>query len=213
MILKFALFSAVVILLGAASYVFVANNLVEHKGEVVITDADIDAPGSKAASEAFADDAVGEVESFEVQEASEVGSTSVLGDLSTISTTVDGMGNRTETRVFRSHSRLRMVLLQTTGDGSKKAYVYGHLGGVKTLYGSDADSVLSMSADQLANKVEIFETKLDKYRQRPKIARSSSGSLEPLDSSEIEINSPDAGSRVQISESSGSSADEDAAGS
>lgn len=189
MLLKFSIFSVVVIVLGAASYVFVSNNFVEHRGQVVITDKDVTSASETAVSAANDDEEAADVESVTVQMESGDATTRLLGDLSTVTTASDGWGNTTETRVFRSHPRLRMVMVQTSANGFKRAFVYGHLGGVKTLTGSDADIALSSGADEIANKAEIFETKLDKSRRLTKVARSGSV-LQPMDSSEIEINNP-----------------------
>jgi len=110
-----------------------------------------------------------------------------LGDLSVVTTTTDGYGNKTETRVFKSHPRLRMVMARTGANGSQIVYVYGNNGGVKVLKNASASDVLSMTADQIANKAEFFETGLDKERRKPKLARHKENSIAPLSSSEIEM--------------------------
>lgn len=70
---------------------------------------------------------------------------------------------------------------------------------------------MSMTADQLATKAEIFETALDKERQKPKLARRDQDRLQPLDSSEIEINSPgpdvQEGTDLRTKQESGTSTD------
>ena len=188
MILKFALFSVVVIILGMASYVFVNNNLVVRKGQVVITDKDIVSPGDVSGFSPADGSVLGSGEMIEVQGETHSGSSRVLGDLSTVTTTFDGLGNRTETRVFKSHPRLRMVTVKTSPDGSVRATVNGNNGGVEMLYGREAAEALTMTADQLANSVEMYETALDKERQKPKLARNRESQLEPLPSSEIRMN-------------------------
>lgn len=191
MIVKFLSFSIVVIILGAASYVFVSSNLVERKGQVVITDEDIANPAKDpvfAAQNIMAPDA--EDRTVDVGGPSSSAGSRTLGDLSVVTTTFDGYGNRTETRVFKGDQRLRMVMVKTGAGDSGVVYVYGKNGGVKVLRGYSGTEVMSMTADQLATKAEIFETALDKERQKPKLARRDQDRLQPLDSSEIEINSP-----------------------
>jgi hypothetical protein len=190
MLAKFFAFSTVVIILGAASYVFVSNNLISQKGQIVITDKDIAAPGSRPVT------AVDEISISEVDDAvisvaapTSPGASRTLGDLSSVTTLVDGYGNRTESRVFSGDPRLRMVMVRTGAGGFQKVYVYGKNGGVKTLSDVSGETALSMTADQLANKAEMFETALDKERQKPKLASNSENSLRPLSSSDIQINS------------------------
>lgn len=190
MLIKLSLFSVVVIILGFASYVFVNNNLVSRKGQVVITDKDVVNPaeGYQGGFSPSDESALGSGEMISVQESTPRSASRVLGDLSTVTTTFDGMGNRTELRVFKSHPRLRMVTVRTSPNGKVIATVNGNNGGVEMLYGREATEALTMTADQLANSVEMYETALDKERRKPKLARNSGNSLEPLPSSEIQIN-------------------------
>ena len=131
---------------------------------------------------------LGAAETVSVQGSTETEPSRTLGDLSTVTSIIDGMGNRTETRVFKSHPRLRMVTVKTSPDGTVRATVHGNNGGVEMLFGREAAEALSMTADQLANSVEMYETGLDKERRKPKLARNREGGLEPLPSSEIRMN-------------------------
>lgn len=204
MILKFSLFSVVVIILGMASYVFVNNNLISKRGQVVITDKDIVSPG-EAPFPGFSpgdESVLGTGDSVEVQSEAHTAGSRTLGDLSTVTTMIDGMGNRTETRVFRSHPRVRMVTVKTSPDGTVRATVNGNNGGVEMLYGREAAEALTMTADQLANSVEMYETGLDKERRKPKLARNRESRLEPLPSSEIRMNPMQSDSAREAPESS-----------
>ena len=189
MLAKFIAFSVVVIMLGAASYVFVSNNLTSRNGKVVITDKDITNPGTGTIGAAENETLPGESASAEVGGPVVPGTSRTLGDLSVVTTSYDGYGNKSETRVFKSHPRLRMVMVRTGSGGTQLVYVYGKNGGVKILRKASGSDVLSMTADQIANKAEFFETGLDKERRKPKLARHRENRLEPLSSSEIEMNS------------------------
>lgn len=191
MLAKFAKFAPLLIaaiILGTAVYVFVSNNLVVNRGQVVITDKDVSPRGG---------DPVGEMDAASVTSTAEPaqetpGTTSqsiarTLGDLSTVTTVADGYGNRTETRVFRGDPKLRMVMVKYGSHGEEFVYVYGKNGGVKTMSKLSAADALAMSADELANKAEFFETALDKERQKPKLSRQREDRLAPLSSSEIEM--------------------------
>ncbi len=210
MLLKFALFSVVVIILGVASYVFVNNNFVSRKGQITITDKDLASQGGGDVIDPSSIDLITQdpAETLPVQGDTTREITRTLGDLSTISTTIDGYGNRTETRVFRSHPRLRMVVVQTAINGSKKAVVYAHLGGLKTFYGTDADLALNSTADEIANKAEIFETRLDKERRQPKLANRGERRLEPLPSSSFTINTDGSAPEVESGQSASRTAND-----
>lgn len=188
MFLKIFSISVVVLVLGVAAFVFLNNSLVKTRGQVVITDQDVISSGKFSLAELENTDVsiVDQSESQILPGDSSQESTRMLGDLSTVSTTMDGYGNRTETRVFKGDPRLRMVMVQTSVDGMKTAYVYAHLGGIKILTGKEAETALTLTADELAQTAEIYETRLDKERQKPRIARQRS--LQPMESSEIEMN-------------------------
>lgn len=187
MLVKFLAFSVVVVVLGAASYVFVSNNLVPRTGKVVITDKDITNPGKGPIGGMTNETGPVESSSVNVGEPVQPGTSHTLGDLSVVTTTADGYGNRTETRVFKGNPRLRMVMVRTGANGSEVVYVYGKNGGVKTLQKISGTDALSMTADQIANAAEFFETGLDKERRKPKLARHRENRLQPLSSSEIEM--------------------------
>ncbi|REJ79043.1 MAG: hypothetical protein DWQ47_06270 [Acidobacteria bacterium] len=167
MLLRYFSISAVVFVILVAGYVFISNMFVIQPGKIVITDADINAApvDSFERASAAGDDGEDIVPSQVVFGNSEYEGNRMLGDLSIISSTVDGYGNRTETRVFRSHPRLNQVLLKTNNDGTRVAYVYGHFGNVRMFTGAKAATVMTESGDTIANAAEIFETRLDKDRQ------------------------------------------------
>ena len=49
-----------------------------------------------------------------------------LSDGSAVETLVDGFGNKSETRYFNGHARLKMLILRTSADGAKVVTVYGN---------------------------------------------------------------------------------------
>lgn len=167
MLIKYFSLAAVFIVFMVAVFVFASNLTMRQQGVVVITDADIVGPSTATAEEIASADAASEnadVTQILPGKAEHKGN-QLLGDLSTISVTVDGYGNKTETRVFRSHPRLKQVLIKTSNDGRKAAYVYGHYGDVRMLSAKQSESALTGSGDEIANLAQIFETRLDKDRR------------------------------------------------
>ena len=84
--------------------------------------------------------------------------TKILGDNSKITVTYDGFGNKTETRSFNNHLRIGLVLLKTSANGTKAAFVYGRNGQEKILPEKMLNMVLTASADEIANAAGIYET-------------------------------------------------------
>jgi hypothetical protein len=71
----------------------------------------------------------------------------------------DGYGNKTETRVFKDHSRLTSVMVATTAKGEQTVEVYGQNGERVQLSANMADKVLSGTGDEVADAAGIFQTK------------------------------------------------------
>ena len=103
-----------------------------------------------------------------------------LADNSKIDTTFDGFGNKTETRYFNNHLRLRFLMLRTSADGKKQIFVYGQNGQVKSLPEDMIGKALAASADEIANSAGIYQT----YRPSspPAPSQRNEMSLRPLPS-------------------------------
>lgn len=192
MLLKICAISFVVVLLGISSYIFI-NGRGSAKGEIVITDKDVLHAEAHPAPDDETEMEEGDVQDLEASQvrSQDPGTTTTLIDGSTLTTIVDGNGNKSETRLFQGHSRIRMLLVRTSTDGSTSVYVYPHLGGVKRLYKESRVDVRTVSADELAAKAEVFETRLDKERQNSAIASGTGDRLRPLSSSEFQLKSED----------------------
>lgn len=78
---------------------------------------------------------------------------------SKIETMFDRYGNKTQTRCFDSHPRLRCVVLITKVGGEQQIFVYGQDGTVKSLTEDMYDKVLTETADEIANSAGIFVVK------------------------------------------------------
>ncbi|MCO6512306.1 MAG: hypothetical protein J5I65_16095 [Aridibacter famidurans] len=181
MLIKYFSIAAVVVVFAVAAFVFVSNLTMRQQGHVVITDADIVAPTlASAADIAMASQTAEDADVDQIFPGSaEHEGNRLLGDLSTISVNVDGYGNKTETRVFRSHPRLSQVLVKTSSDGKRVAFVYGHYGDVRMIDGKRSEIALTGSGDEIANLAQIFETRLDKDRRMaPRV-------VQPADEPEI----------------------------
>jgi hypothetical protein len=92
-------------------------------------------------------------------------------DGSQVLTMYDGYGNKTETRAFNNHSRLKMVVVRTDTRGLKRVFVYGHNGKVKSVPSNMIEKVLTSPADELANSAQIYETLDDRRRRKEELAQ------------------------------------------
>jgi hypothetical protein len=81
----------------------------------------------------------------------------VLSDKSEIETSIDGLGNKVETRFFQGNPRLRMVIVRTSVKGAREVTVYGNGGAAKIVDGL-ADRALSASAEEIANAAQLNAT-------------------------------------------------------
>ena len=136
-------------------------------------------------------------------------------DGSKITTTYDSFGNKTEVRVFNGHSRLKLLMLRTSVTGQKEVYVYGHNGEVESLPENMLDKATTVSADEIASRAGITQTKPEKTQ--PSYSQTNQSQFippiqtAPLDQSSIqnqsneaviseeetETNSPDSNYRKQ----------------
>ena len=97
--------------------------------------------------------ALGENEATSLEAARET--TATASDGSKITTVFDRYGNKSETRYFNSHPRLRFVILNTTGEGYREVFVYGQNGTVNQLPENMLDKITTASADEIANSAGI----------------------------------------------------------
>lgn len=111
----------------------------------------------------------------------------LLSDRTEIVTSLDGYGNKTETRYFPGNARIRYVSLRTSVDGTREVTVYAANGSAKivTELGDDA---LTLPGDQIANTAQISTTPTSpvvrNYLKRGK--GNSQTPLQPLPSSSFQ---------------------------
>jgi hypothetical protein len=82
-----------------------------------------------------------------------------LADKSEIITMFDGAGNKTETRYFKGHSRLQLVIVRTATDETKQIFVYGFGTEVMPMPEEFAATALSGSAEEIANAAGLKQTR------------------------------------------------------
>lgn len=113
---------------------------------------------------------------------------SILADNSKVETLIDAFGNKTETRYFSGHPRLRMLILRTSVKGVKEVTVYGN-GGDTKLVNSLADRAMSASGEEIANAAGLNATAsyrpAKNYMKRSQ-SQSSQSPLQPLPSSSFQ---------------------------
>jgi hypothetical protein len=94
----------------------------------------------------------------------------VAADGSRISISLDGYGNKSETRYFDDDPRLQLVLLKTAPNGEKQVFVYGQNGEVRDLPPGMINQALTTPAAALAKAAGIYEGKKEQT-----VAQSFSG--------------------------------------
>lgn len=82
----------------------------------------------------------------------------ILSDGSNVETLIDGFGNKTETRYFPGHLRVRFIIVRTSVDGKQQVTVYGYGDDTKTL-ADLGDIALTASGDEIANAAGLFVTR------------------------------------------------------
>lgn len=141
--------------------------------EVVITDADLQEKDSQIST---------------AQESTQLAKR-FLADKSEVETMIDGYGNKTETRYFREHLRLRCVILRTAVDGSQEVTVYGYGGDVK-IFADLGDKALTASGDEIANTAELTATSANSDAPNFMKKRKNETPLKPLPSSAFQSSLP-----------------------
>lgn len=106
----------------------------------------------------------------------------LLADKSEVETSIDGFGNKTETRYFKEHSRLKLVILRTSVDGNQEATVYGYGGNVETLTDL-GDKALTASGNEIADAAKLYATRSPSDSPSFTKKRKTDTTLKPLPSS------------------------------
>lgn len=105
-----------------------------------------------------------------------------LADRSEIETLTDGFGNKTESRYFENHPRLRLVVLRTTADGRREVTVYGNGGDTKIVPELN-DTALTASDEEIANAAKLTQSGPPAQPLFVKRSKSAPNPVAPLPSS------------------------------
>lgn len=89
----------------------------------------------------------------------EIANTTEISSNSKFDTMVDRYGNKTQTRCFDSHPRVRCVVIITKAGGEQQVSVYGQDGTVRNLPENMLSRVATATADEIANSAGIFVVK------------------------------------------------------
>ncbi len=83
----------------------------------------------------------------------------ILADKSEVVTMFDGYGNKTETRYFKSHPRLDIIIVRTAVDNTRQVFVYGFGGKTVSMPEEFAVTALNASADEIAEAAGLKQTR------------------------------------------------------
>lgn len=144
----------------------IESNSNPNNNEVVITDADLVDRNKQVST---------------TQERTQMAKR-LLPDKSEIETMTDGYGNKTETRFFKEHPRLRCVILRTSAEGNQEVTVYG-FGSDTKVVADLGDKALTASGDEIANAAQLTVTRGTSETPNFMKKRSNQTSLQPLPSS------------------------------
>ena len=109
----------------------------------------------------------------------------ILSDKSEVQTMIDGFGNKTETRYFSEHLRLRFVTVRTPVRGAPEVTVYG-FGGDTKVVADLGDRALTASGDEIANVAELNKTRGTSSSPQFINRRKTAAPLQPLPSSSFQ---------------------------
>jgi hypothetical protein len=102
----------------------------------------------------------------------------ILADKSELETAYDGYGNKSETRYFKNHPRLKFVMVRTAADGARQIFVYGYAGGPALMPEDFSEKALTAPADDIANAAGLKARRGD-GTQITNFLRRSEGSNAP----------------------------------
>ena len=105
----------------------------------------------------------------------------LLFDASVIETLVDGFGNKVETRYFKGHPRLRMLILRTSANGNREVTVYGH--GDTKFVPELVDRALTATGDEIASVAQLYTTPSSSGANNFMKKSKTETTLQPLPSS------------------------------
>lgn len=107
----------------------------------------------------------------------------IASDGTKVSISVDGYGNKSETRYFDDDAKIQMVLVKTSRDGKKQVYIYGQNGEVKDLPANMIDKAMTLTPSQIASAAGFYEGRRE-TDATPAFSASSTqttvASLQPL---------------------------------
>ncbi len=113
--------------------------------------------------------------------------TQIAKDGSTVEITYDGFGNKTETRTFNGNPMLRLIMLRTGTDGSRKVFVYAKNGEIKTLPDDMLDRILTAPSGELASAAGIYQGISEEPESSQTNQPTTYTQLKPLPSSQFPI--------------------------
>ena len=113
--------------------------------------------------------------------------TQIAKDGSFIDVTYDGFGNKTETRTFNGNPLLKLIMLRTGVDGSKKVFVYAKNGEVKSLPEQMLGKILTAPPGELANAAGIYEGVKEESDFTQSSEPTNYTTLKPLPSSQFPV--------------------------
>jgi hypothetical protein len=153
----------VVIIMLCIGVSYVTVHRIEVEGMEIQEEALITAYMNKAQNENLADaelsDAGQESENVLPVQQSSQEVTKILEDGSKVNTMYDGFGNKTETRCFINHPRLKCVILNAALDRPSRVRVFGQNGEIKDLPENMFEKAATASPDELANSAGIYATR------------------------------------------------------
>ena len=166
----------VLVVLAVAGFI-AKDYLIEYKDKVAevvsLSDSDFE---EKAESEngeqaLLNDSAGGDQFAAATNEIGNVDGTYQNNDGSETEVDIDSYGNKSYTRVFDDHPRVKMLMVKESANGKKQIYVYGQNNKVKFLTKDIPENILRATADQIADSAQIYETAADVERRRLEIAQ------------------------------------------
>lgn len=93
------------------------------------------------------------------------GNTRNTKDNSQTNVMFDGYGNKVEIRRFYNDNRLKQVVVRTQADGSRKVFVYGTNGSVKSVPTELENRILDASANEISDAAMIYEPVIRRQTQ------------------------------------------------
>ncbi len=179
------IFSLLLLVLFVSIFLSGCTNAESKSSEEVV----IDSSSNGSSNEVYITnaDVKSENQQISTTQISAQNESTILSDNSKVETLVDGFGNRTQTRYFPGHPRLRLLILRTSAAGKQEVTVYGNAGDTK-IVPDLGDKALTASGDEIANAAQLFATSsyggAKNFMKRSKT--ESQTPLQPLPSSSFQ---------------------------